>query len=295
MVISIDDILTYKNYPLSSIQDKPVIEIKNKVIKVSLIMSMLLQVFITKAQVNESDTSKFQLRASLTGNYQSGNVEVLNIKGKIDFSFSLAKNWVFKSQNSSLYQVYKSVAADKDISSRNYLHYKPNNKIYPFAIAYISTNYRRKIDTRYFVGSGATWQAINGINAVLKMSVSVVYESTKFNADNYNYSAYDGANKINIWRGTLYAGGWKYLLDKHIRFYYDAFWQPAFNDDSNFRTQIDIGADFPVWRGLLFNSSFTYTHENVVVKRIKQDDNIVTFGLAYNFRIVKNRNAYIRM
>lgn len=97
------------------------------------------------AQLNESDTSKFQLRASVTGNYQQGNVEVLNLKSKIDCSFSLHENWVIKTQNNSLYQAFDSVQADNDIFSRNYIYYKPQHKFYPFAIAYISTNYRRKI------------------------------------------------------------------------------------------------------------------------------------------------------
>ena len=97
------------------------------------------------AQLNESDTSKFQLRASVTGNYQQGNVEVLNLKSKIDCSFSLHENWVIKTQNNSLYQAFYPVQADNDIFSRNYIYYKPQHKFYPFAIAYISTNYRRKI------------------------------------------------------------------------------------------------------------------------------------------------------
>ena len=46
------------------------------------------------AQLNESDTVKFQLRASLTGNYQQGNVELLNLKSKLEFSFLLQKDYL---------------------------------------------------------------------------------------------------------------------------------------------------------------------------------------------------------
>lgn len=113
------------------------------------------------AQINESDTSKFQLRSSVTGNFQKGNVEVLTLKSKIDFSYSPLKDFVFKSQNNSLYQEFYSIEADNDIFSRNYFYYKPTAAIYPFAIAYISTNYRRKVDARYFVGAGFTWQLVN--------------------------------------------------------------------------------------------------------------------------------------
>ena len=236
------------------------------------------------AQINESDTVKFQLRASLTGAYQQGNVEILTIRTKLDFSFSPQKNWVLKSQNSSLYQAFFNKKADNDIFSRNYIYYKPQHKIYPFAIAYISSNFRRKIDTRYFAGAGVTYQLINTKKNVLKLSASTVYEATQFNANAYNYGNYNGSNKINLWRGTMYIGGWHYLLENHVRLYYDAFWQPAFKSKINYRTQVDIGVDFPIYKGLSMNVVFVYTHENIVVSKILQDDKILTFGLAYNLK-----------
>ena len=237
------------------------------------------------AQINESDTLKFQIRTSLTGNYQKGNVDVLTVRSKIDFTYLPLKDFVFKSQNNYLYQAFYSKKADNDIFSRNYLYYKPQNKIYPFAIAYISTNYRRKVYNRFFTGGGITWQAINTGKHALKFSASAVYERTKFNGTVYNYAAFDGAGKISLWRGTLYTGGWSYLFNKHLRLYYDAFYQPAFNNKNNYRTQFDIGADFPVWKGLSANIIYAFTHENLVIKNIKKEDKILSFGFAYYFKI----------
>jgi hypothetical protein len=236
------------------------------------------------AQINESDTIKFQLRASLTGAYQQGNVDILTVRSKLDFSFQPQKSWVVKSQNSSLYQSFYSKKADNDIFSRNYIYYKPQQKMYPFAIAYISSNFRRKIELRYFAGAGATYQIINTKRNVLKLSASAVYEATKFKTTTYNYNDCDGSNKINVWRGTMYIGGWHYVLDNHIRWYYDAFWQPAFNNKNNYRTQVDVGLDFLIWKGFSFNAVYAYTHENVVVSNILQDDKILTFGLSYNIK-----------
>jgi hypothetical protein len=237
------------------------------------------------AQINESDTVKLQVRTSLTGNYQQGNVNVLAIRGKIDFTFSPVKDIVFKSQNSSLYQEFSSKKADNDLFSRNYFYYKPQNRIYPFAIAYISTNYRRKIYTRMFAGAGATWQVLNKIWHVIKLSASAVYEANTFNANSYNYAEYNGNNKINLWRGTLFMGGWNYLLNKRLRLYYDGYWQPAFNNKNNYRTQFDIGVDFPVWKGLSFTALYTFTHENVTIINVRQEDKILSFGIAYTVRI----------
>ena len=236
------------------------------------------------AQLNESDTVKLQLRATLTGNYQKGNVEALTIRGKLDFTISPAKRWAFKSQNSSLYQAFYQKKTDNDLFSRNYLYYNPTHKVYPFAMAYISANYRRKINNRYFAGAGVTFQLVNKTNMGIKLSASSVYERSLFNGDRYNDDQYDGDEKIDLWRETLYISGWVYFFQKHLRVYYDAYWQPAFNNRNNYRTQYDIGIDFPVWRGLSVTSLYTFTQENVVIKNIKQQDRILTFGLAYNIR-----------
>lgn len=247
-------------------------------------ISFLFIAFSSFAQINESDTVKFQLKATLTGNFQKGNVEVLTVRSKVDFSYMPAKQWVFKSQNSSLYQSFYNRQADNDIFSRNYLYYKPQNKIYPFAIAYISANYRRKIDKRFFAGAGITYQLLNRQAHVIKISANTVYENSSFNGSMFNDEKYNGNDVIKLWRGTLYLGGWHYLLDKRLRIYYDAFWQPAFNNSGNYRTQYDIGLDFPVWKGLAFTSLYTFTHENVTIKNIRQEDRILTFGLSYALR-----------
>jgi Protein of unknown function, DUF481 len=251
----------------------------------ALILISLSWAQSTFAQLNESDTLKFQLRVSVTGNYQQGNVELLNVRNKVDFVVKLSKDVVFKSQNISLYQSFYNVKADNDFFSRNYLYYTPNNKVYPFAISYISSNYRRKVDYRHFVGAGATWRAINNKKIILKLSASAVYESTKFDGTTYNFSEFDGREKINVWRGTLYAGGGANLLDNHFRIYYNAYWQPAFENSNDYRAEFDIGLDFPIWKGFSFNTHYNYTHEQIVVNKIKQKDKLLSFGMAYNYKI----------
>lgn len=236
------------------------------------------------AQINESDTIRFQLRGTLNGNFQQGNVEILTLRGRLDLLFAPGPDWVFKTQNSSLYQAFYSKKADNDIFSRNYLYFRPQRKVYPFAIAYVSANFRRKIESRYFAGAGATWQAVNRWAAVLKFSASTVYESTRFESSVFNDPEYDGSETIRLWRGTLYAGGWAYLWQRRARFVYDVFWQPAFAHAQNYRSQFDLGVDFPVWKGLFFNVLYTYTHENVVVEKVLRDDRILTFGVGYSVR-----------
>jgi Protein of unknown function, DUF481 len=252
--------------------------------KLSLLCFGLLACVHAIAQLNESDTLKLQLRATVSGNYQQGNVALLAVRSKFDFTVAPVKQFVFKSQNSSLYQEFGNRKADNDLFSRNYLYWKPQNKVYPFGIAYISSNFRRKIDTRFFAGAGVTYQFVQKQFHVLKLSASVVYETNRFNGTVYNKPEYNGSNQINLWRGTLYAGGWNYLFNRKLRLYYDMYWQPAFNNSNNYRTQYDVGADIPLWKGLNLSILYMFTHEHVVISNIKQQDKILSFGFSYNFK-----------
>lgn len=236
------------------------------------------------AQLNESDTVKLQLRATLSGNYQQGNVALLAIRSKLDFTLSPVKQLVLKSQNSSLHQEFGNRKADNDLFSRNYLYWRPQRKVFPFGIAYISSNFRRKIETRLFAGAGVTYQFVQKQFHVLKLSVSAVYETNQFKGTVYNKTEYNGRNQINLWRGTLYTGGWNYILNHKLRLYYDVYWQPAFNNQNNYRTQFDVGANVPLWKGLNLSVLYIFTHENVVISNIKQQDKILSFGFSYNFK-----------
>lgn len=257
---------------------------KNQYIrKTGLQLLLLLSCFSSIAQLNESDTVRFRFRGSITGNYQQGNVEVFSLRSRVELIVAPVKGLVFKTQNNSLYQSFYSVRADNDLYSRNYLYFKPANKVYPFAIGYVSANYRRKISSRVFAGAGTTAQLVRGKNMVIKTSLSLVWEKSTFRDTAYNDTRYNGDKEIRCWRGTLYSGGWYTIPGKKIRIWYDAYFQPAIGLRHNYRSQADIGLDIPVWKGLAFSTVYTFSHENVVIQKVKKQDKILSFGLSWSF------------
>jgi hypothetical protein len=248
------------------------------------ILSALIFSSIAKAQINESDTLKFQLRSTFTGNFQTGNVEMLTLRGRLDAAGQLSKDIVFKTQNSTLYQSFFGRKADNDVFSRNYLYYKPHNRLYPYAIAYVSSNFRRKVDIRYFAGAGLSCQLVQNTRSLVKLSANALYEQSNFSANTFNDAYYNGANQIKLWRASTYIMASTRVFNNRMRVYCDAFWQPAFQRSSNYRTQVDAGLEFPVWKGLTLNALFTHTHENVVPVSTKTTDTILTFGLGYGLK-----------
>lgn len=239
---------------------------------------------VLTAQVNESDTARFQLTASLTGIYQDGNVEYFSLRGRLDFSSRLTSEVVLKSQNNNLYQEFSGFKADNNLYSRNFLYYRPEARVYPFAIGFISSNFRQQLERRFFGGVGGTWQIVARPNHIVKFSLASVYETSLFRESNYNINIYDGSRNINLWRGTAYLSGLHQLADGHLQLSYESYWQPALEDGENYRIVADVGLESKVWKNLSLRLSYVYTSERVVIQGVKERDRLLLFGVSSKFR-----------
>jgi hypothetical protein len=238
----------------------------------------LLTPFFLTAQINESDTLQLKANLSLTGFYQGGNVETLIFRAKSDFSFRPLKKWVFKTQNSYVYQEFGKKKADEDILSLNFLYLNPERKLYPLLLGFVSTNFRREIDLRYLVGAGVTYQLLDKKNNWLKIAISSEYEQTDFGKTNFNISEYDGNESIDTFRGTLWVNGKYQLFEKKVIFNHELYFQPSLEQSNNFRWQADVSLEFPLWKFLNFKINYIHSFENIVIENQKQEDNFLTFG-----------------
>jgi Protein of unknown function, DUF481 len=243
---------------------------------------LLMCPFSILAQINESDTLKFQANLSLTGFLQEGNVETWIFRTKMGVSFRPVKSLIFKTQNSYIYQAFSKRKADEDILSLNFLYINPERKIYPFALGFLSSNFRREIGLRYLLGAGVTFQLIRHTNHLLKVSLSTEYEETDFNKTTFNKPEYNGQRFINTFRGTVWMFGKYQFLDKKMILHHEIYFQPSLQKSNNFRWQADIGVELPVWKFLNFKVNYLYTFESIVIENQKQEDKILSFGVNLN-------------
>ncbi|MBK9292464.1 MAG: DUF481 domain-containing protein [Bacteroidetes bacterium] len=237
-----------------------------------------------RAQLNESDTLRFQLRWGAGGSHQTGNVEFFTLRSRAELVFAISPELRIKSQNNSLYQAFGSRRADNDLSSRNFLYFRPEAKVYPFAMVFVQRNFRRKIDQRLFAGAGFTWQAIRNPKGYLKFSASLVGEETLFADTRFSDSRYDGSRKISVWRPTLYATTSTANADQKFRLHGTAYWQPGLDKVPNNRISLELGADVSVWKGLMCNLLYVYGFEQVVPVAVRQRDGLLTFGFSYQIK-----------
>lgn len=233
---------------------------------------------VLSAQINESDTLKRKASLSLNGFYQDGNVETVIFRARTDLSFNFKENWVFKNQNSYVYQEFGKKKADEDILSLNFLYFNPDRKLYPFVLGFASTNYRREIDLRYLVGAGLTFQVINKNKNWLKFSVSSEFEQTDFQDTDFNFTEYNGESSIRTFRGTIWANGKYYLFKNKMILNHEVYFQPSIQTSNNYRWQADLGIGLPIWKYLNFDVNYRHTFESIVIADQKQEDRFLTFG-----------------
>lgn len=231
------------------------------------------------AQINESDSLNFKANLSLTGFWQSGNVDTWIFRAKSDVSFKPWGNTVFKTKNSYVYQEFGKEKADEDMLSLNFLYFNPEKKLYPFVLGFVSTNYRREIGTRYLFGAGATYQIMNKKKYWLKFSLSSEYENTNFSSTTYNLSEYNGQSAINTMRGTLWVNGKYHIVEDKIILLHESYYQPSLKESNNFRWRADISLELPIWKFMSFKVNYLHTYESIVIVDQKKKDQQLTFGI----------------
>lgn len=230
---------------------------------------LIISPFFLSAQINESDTLNFKADLSLTGFYQGGNVETFIFRAKSNMTLKPLRQWVFKTQNSYVYQEFGKQKADEDILSLNFLYLNPERKLYPLVLGFFSTNYRREIEMRYLLGGGITYQFFNKDDSWLKIALSSEYESTLFNETNFNIAEYNGNNTINTYRGTVWVNGKYHLFKKKMIISHEVYYQPSLEKSNNYRWQADLGLELPIWKYLNFKINYIYTNESIVIANQK--------------------------
>ncbi|MEM9053365.1 MAG: DUF481 domain-containing protein [Bacteroidota bacterium] len=250
-----------------------------------ILMSLLLSLAAT-SQTPEADTLKLKASLSLSGIYQTGNVQTLIFRAKSDISYRPWRKWVYNNRTSYLYQAFDREKADQDIVSLNFLYFNPDQRFYPQLIGIAATNFRRRIDFRSLVGAGFTYRVFRKENNWLKISLSSEYENTFFSESDFNIDEYDGTTSIPTLRGTLWLNGRYHILGESIIFSHEAYIQPSLEESNNYRWQADLSLEFPLKKYLNFKINYLHTYENIVVADQKRQDRILTFG--FNLKNYKN-------
>ncbi|MBR9845944.1 MAG: DUF481 domain-containing protein [Algicola sp.] len=246
----------------------------------TIVYFLLLISGVLHAQINESSIDSLEVKAnlSLSGFFQSGNVETVIFRAKSDVIFKPWRKWVFKTQNSYVYQEFGKEKADEDILSLNFLYINPDRRVYPLFLGFVSTNFRREIDVRVLYGAGVTFEILKHDKNWLKLSVSSEYERTNFKQARFNITDYNGTAIVKTFRGTLWINGKYHVFKDKIVLSHESYVQPSLEYADNYRWQADLSLEFPLLKFLNFKINYKHTFESLVITNQNREDQFLTFG-----------------
>ncbi|MCB0490144.1 MAG: DUF481 domain-containing protein [Cyclobacteriaceae bacterium] len=247
-----------------------------KLFTTSIIVSSLSTAF---AQLNESDSISWQVKAAFTGSILDGNIARTLLLNRIEL-INANPTWGLSTRNDYQYGRTFKKLSESDLISYNFIYYHPQARIYPYVMGLVETNLRRKIDFRYQVGPGLSWNIVQNQSHVVKLSATATFESTRFNGSTFEEVIYDGSNVIETWRATgrIFA---RHQLASKVRVSYEFWLQQSIQEKVNFRYHAEASLEIPFSQKLAFRSSVRYSYENIQLIGLKPFDLLWTYGLSY--------------
>lgn len=229
------------------------------------------------AQLNESDSIRWQVKFNATASVLDGNVARTLLLTRIEVAHA-NERWGMNTRNDYQYGRTFYNLTENDVISYNFIYIKPLAKVYPYVMGLVETNLRRRIDFRYQVGPGVSWNVVRKKTSFVKLSVTGTYENTQYNGSVFDDEQYNGSTVLDTWRLTGRIFGKHRLLDK-VRISYEFWWQQSLSDRVNYRFHTEEAVELPVTKHIAFRTAVRYSYENIELVGLKPYDLFWTYGL----------------
>lgn len=229
------------------------------------------------AQLNESDSVRWQVKFNATASVLDGNVARTLLLTRIEVAHA-NERWGISTRNDYQYGRTFYNLTENDVISYNFIYIKPLARVYPYIMGLVETNLRRRIDFRYQVGPGVSWNVVRKKTSFVKLSVTGTYENTQYNGSVFDDEQYNGSTVLDTWRLTGRIFGKHRLLDK-VRISYEFWWQQSLSDRVNYRFHTEEAVELPVTKHIAFRTAVRYSYENIELVGLKPYDLFWTYGL----------------
>lgn len=241
-----------------------------------LCLSLLLSWGSAFSQLNESDSIQWQVKFNATASVLDGNVARTLLLNRLEVTRANAR-FGLSTRNDYQYGRTRYKLTENDFISSNFVYLKPLSKVYPYVMALVETNLRRKINFRYQVGPGVSWNVINQKTDLLKLSLTGTYENTRYGGSIFEDEEYNGSDVIETWRATGRVFG-RHILKNKIRISYEFWWQQSLDEHNNYRYHTEEAIEFPIAKHVAFRTAFRYSYENIELIGLKPFDLYWTYG-----------------
>lgn len=233
------------------------------------------------AQLNESDTLPLQLKLTTTGSYLDGIVSRLLLINRAELAYANPQ-WGISSRNDYQYGQTFNRQTEADLVSYNFLYMRPLQRLYPYVMLLVETNYRRKINFRYQSGVGISYNLLRQKQSFLKLSLTASFEHSAYGGTVFEHYVPTGPrpNVIETVRATGRVFGRQQLLGNRLRLYYEGWFQQSVLDRENYRFHVDNSLEVPISKRVAVRAGLRYTFERVGLAGNKPYDLFITYGIS---------------
>lgn len=248
----------------------------------------LLIIGKTFAQLEESDTARWQFNSTVSLRLNTGNIQRLIVTPEANVSH-LPKNklWGFSMRQRYTFGTFGKYRTENDLLSRNFLYFIPEKRVYPYIMLWMNTHERQRLSFRYQVGPGVTFVPLKKGNQIIKLSATFSYEQNWYKEDKLTLISDTLARNYNVFRATARIFGSHKLAKGIVDIYYEFLWQPSLTSLQNWRLFAEGGVNVKIVKGFSMRSFITYEYQQVHVTTEKPNDLVLSIGVNYKWQTKK--------
>lgn len=236
------------------------------------------------AQLQETDTSRWQLNVSLSGKLNTGNIQRFIITPEINVThIARNKKWGVALGERYTYGTFAKRRTENDVLSRNFLYLFPEKRIYPFVMLWMNTHKGQELRFRYQAGVGVTFVPLQKRKHTIKLSLTASYEQNWYNEAGIININDLSTSRYNTFRATFRLAGNHLFAKDLILLYYESYFQQSLQQRRNFRLFAEGGLNVKVFKGLGIKTFVSYEYQTAHLETEKDYDLIFNFGLNYRW------------
>ncbi len=230
-------------------------------------------------QLNESDSLRWQFKASATASLLNGILDRFITVNKLEAGHAL-EHFGFSTRNDYQYGTFGPSTTENDLTSFNYIYLNPRSRVYPYLMVLAEVNYRRQLTQRYQPGVGVSWNVMRKPHHFLKLSATASYETSTYKGTRFTYLEDTTRNVVNTARLTARAYGRHRLFNNKLRAFYEFWFQQSVQVQQNYRLYAEAALELPITKHFSFRANGRFTYENIQLLGLKPYDLYATLGVS---------------
>ncbi|MFN8277002.1 MAG: DUF481 domain-containing protein [Chitinophagales bacterium] len=240
------------------------------------------------AQLEESDTARWQFNGGLSLKLNTGNVDRMIITPEANVAHvSKSKLWGFSARERYTFGTFGKYHTENDLLLRNFIYFIPEKRVYPYVMAWFQTHERQRLLFRYQIGPGVTVVPLRRSGQIIKLSATATYEQNWYKEDSLVFLGDYTRKQYGTFRATVRLFGSHWAVKKVLWLYYEVLFQQSLTNINNWRIFAEGGVNAQLPKGFSMRTYVSYEYQQVHVKSEKPNDLILNVGV--NYRISSRR------